>query len=67
MGALPKRKKSKSRAMQRLSHNAVKAPALVECPQCHTLILPHRACPTCGTYNGREVIKIKEPKKPAAT
>ena len=66
MGALPKRKKSKSRAGNRLSHNAIKPPALVECPQCHTLILPHHACSTCGTYNGREVVKIKEPKKAAA-
>jgi hypothetical protein len=24
--------------------------------------MPHRDCPTCGTYNGREVIKIKTPK-----
>jgi large subunit ribosomal protein L32 len=67
MGALPKRKKSKSRAQMRLSHNAVKPPALVECPQCHAMIMPHHACPTCGNYNGREVFKIKEPKKPAAT
>ena len=67
MGALPKRKKSKSRAQQRLSHRALKPPVLVECPQCHTMIMPHRACPTCGNYNGREVFKIKEPKKPAAT
>jgi len=65
MGALPKRKKSKSRAAQRLSHNALKPPALVECPQCHTMIMPHRACPTCGTYQGREVITIKAPKKAA--
>jgi large subunit ribosomal protein L32 len=67
MGALPKRKKSKSRAGHRLSHSALKPPVLVECPQCHAMILPHRVCPTCGTYNGREVVKIKEPKKPAAT
>lgn len=65
MGALPKRKKSKSRAQQRLSHNALTPPVLVECPQCHSPIMPHRACPTCGTYNGREVIKIKTPKKAA--
>ena len=67
MGALPKRKKSKSRGGHRLSHSAVKPPALVECYQCHALIPPHHACPNCGTYSGREVIKIKEPKKPAAT
>ncbi len=64
MGALPKRKKSQSRAKQRLSHIAIKPTALVECPQCHTRIRPHHACPTCGKYNGREVIVIKEPKKP---
>jgi large subunit ribosomal protein L32 len=66
MGALPKRKKSKSRACNRLSHSALKPPALVECPQCHSLKLPHHACPTCGTYNGREVIKKEEKKKAAA-
>jgi large subunit ribosomal protein L32 len=66
MGALPKRKKSKSRAGNRLSHNALKPPALVLCPQCHSPMLPHHACPTCGNYNGREVVKIEEKKKAAA-
>jgi len=66
MGALPKKKKSKSRAGNRLSHRALKAPALDFCPQCHSPKLPHHACPTCGTYNGREVISKEERKKPAA-
>jgi large subunit ribosomal protein L32 len=66
MGALPKRKKSKSRADMRLSHIAIHPTTLVECSQCHTKIMPHRTCPTCGMYNGRQVVKIKEPKKPAA-
>ena len=65
MGALPKRKKSKSRAKNRLSHRALKAPAYVECPQCHEPKLPHHACQTCGTYNGREVIKTEGQKKAA--
>ena len=65
MGALPKRKKSKSRAGNRLSHSALKPPALDICPQCRSPKMPHRACPTCGTYNGREVIKIKSSKKSA--
>lgn len=65
MGALPKRKKSKSRAGARLSHRALKPPALDICPQCHSPKLPHHACPTCGTYNGREVIKMETKKKPA--
>ncbi|HXR31795.1 MAG TPA: 50S ribosomal protein L32, partial [Solirubrobacterales bacterium] len=25
--------------------------------RCHSPRLPHRVCPTCGTYAGREVIK----------
>ncbi len=65
MGALPKRRRSLSKAGRHNSHNAVTTPKLVECPQCHTKIMPHRACPTCGTYQGREVIKIKAPKKAA--
>jgi len=66
MTAHPKRKKSKSRARNRLSHNAVTPPALVECPQCHSAMTPHHACPVCGTYNGLQVIDVDKKKKPAA-
>ena len=31
-------------------------PRLNECPRCHSPRLPHRVCPVCGTYAGREVI-----------
>lgn len=65
MGALPKRKKSKARSGKRLSHNAVKPPATEECPQCHNPKLPHHVCPTCGTYNGREVIKMEGQRRGA--
>ena len=66
MGPLPKRRKSHSRAAQRLSHTARKAPATDLCPQCHSPKQPHHACPTCGYYNGREVVKKEEKKKAAA-
>jgi large subunit ribosomal protein L32 len=66
MGPLPKRKKTSSRARNRLSHTAIKPQQMASCPQCHSPMLPHHACPTCGNYNGREVVKIKAPKKPAA-
>lgn len=33
-------------------------PPVVTCPRCQTLILPHAACPVCGTYRGRTVIDI---------
>lgn len=63
---LPKKKYPKSRQGKRRSHLALKAPATVECSQCHTLKQPHHVCLTCGTYGGREVIKVKSPKKKAA-
>jgi len=31
-----------------------------ECPNCHEPKLPHRACPHCGMYKGREVIEVAE-------
>lgn len=56
--AVPKRRKSRARKnMRRANWKKAEAPALVECPQCHELRLPHRACLKCGYYKGQEVIK----------
>ena len=63
MGALPKRKYAKARQGKRRSHIEAASPAVDTCPQCHSPKLAHHVCPTCGTYAGREVIKIKSPKK----
>ncbi len=61
MGALPKRKISKIRRDRRRSHYLrVRMATMSPCPQCHTLKLSHHVCPTCGTYNGVEVIEMKE-------
>lgn len=30
------------------------------CPNCGEVKLPHRACPKCGHYRGRQVIEGKE-------
>jgi large subunit ribosomal protein L32 len=60
MGPLPKRKISKGRRDRRRAHDAISAPSLVECSNCHEKILPHRACPHCGHYKGREVVAVRE-------
>lgn len=65
MGAQPKKKTAKARRDKRRSHFALNPPALAECPQCHSLKMPHRVCPTCGTYNGREVIEVEAGRKKA--
>ncbi len=64
MAPLPKKKYPKSRQGKRRSHLALKVAATVECPQCHSRKLPHHVCFTCGTYDGREVVKLKTKKKP---
>ena len=63
MAPLPKKKYPKSRRGKRRSHLGVAVPTLMDCQQCHSKKLPHHVCPTCGSYNGREVIEIAAPKK----
>ncbi len=65
MGPLPKRKYPKARQGARRSHLAVKASNTDTCSQCHSPKMPHHVCPTCGSYNGRQVIEIKTPKPKA--
>lgn len=57
--AVPKRKTSKTRKAKRRAHWKLIMPGLVECPQCHTLKMPHRVCKECGYYKGREVVKVE--------
>ena len=53
---LPKQRISKRRRDFRRSHHALSLPTLAPCPQCRQPRLPHRVCPNCGQYRGREVI-----------
>ena len=58
--AVPKGKVSRQRRdKRRSSHWKLTAPALVACPKCGALHQPHRMCPECGSYNGREVKVVK--------
>ncbi len=55
----PKRRHSKARRDKRRAHDALTAPGLSRCPNCQELKLPHRVCPACGYYKGREVVEIE--------
>jgi large subunit ribosomal protein L32 len=54
--AVPKQKQSHSRTSKRRATHKAAVPTLNACPQCHKPRLPHRVCPSCGFYAGREVV-----------
>lgn len=56
----PKRRHSKARTSKRRAHDALTPTGTSECPSCHERKLPHRACPKCGAYKGRDVLEVKE-------
>jgi large subunit ribosomal protein L32 len=58
--AVPKRRTSRTRRDTRRAHDALALPARSICPQCKEPKLPHRVCPHCGSYRGREVVKTDE-------
>ena len=58
--AVPKRKVSHARKSKRRSSVwKLRTPKLVACPNCGGFHMPHRACPSCGQYDGREVIAVE--------
>jgi large subunit ribosomal protein L32 len=54
--AVPKQRQSHSRTHKRRSQHKIETPGLRHCPRCNAARLPHRVCPNCGTYAGREVV-----------
>jgi large subunit ribosomal protein L32 len=62
MPPLPKRKHSQGRRDRRRAHDALKPRNLTQCSNCGEMRLPHRVCPNCGHYQGREVIEIEKEK-----
>ena len=53
-----KRHSNRRQGKRRFSNYKLKATALGTCPQCSAPILPHHACPTCGTYKGIGIVEI---------
>ena len=72
--AVPKRKTSKARKRSRRTRkDRLTAPNVILCsnPECGAPMMPHRACPECGTLRQRsgdlvQVVKITEEAAEAA-
>ena len=58
----PKRKTSSGRRDRRRSQDTLEGINMVVCSNCGEMRLPHRVCPNCGHYKGREVIEVKKEK-----
>ncbi|NCB01059.1 MAG: 50S ribosomal protein L32 [Spirochaetia bacterium] len=59
--AVPKRKTSKARAANRKSVNMrLTIPTLSVCGTCGNIVVPHRVCPKCGFYRGKQVIETEK-------
>ncbi|HTY12608.1 MAG TPA: 50S ribosomal protein L32 [Candidatus Omnitrophota bacterium] len=61
---VPKKRHSRSRQGKRRSENfRAHLTGVSKCPACGAPTLPHQACPACGSYKGRAVVKVKAKTK----
>jgi len=60
MSICPKNKSSKARRDSRRANWKMSTPTLVKCSKCGELMVPHRVCKACGSYNKKEVISVEE-------
>ena len=59
--AVPKSKTSSARKNKRRSSTwKLEAPAMAKCPKCGEYNLSHRVCSKCGSYDGKEVVKVSK-------
>lgn len=56
--ANPKKQKTHSKTHMGRAHLALKKKTLNACPKCGKAVKPHTACAFCGSYKGREVLKV---------
>lgn len=57
---LPSKRRTKQQKRERASHFALVEQSLTTCSHCKRKILPHRVCPHCGYYRGRDVLMLSK-------
>lgn len=56
---VPKQRKTRARRDQRRAHwRKVTSAPNATCEQCGKPKLPHRVCPHCGVYKGRDILEL---------
>lgn len=57
---VPKKRTSSSKRNMRRAHDFLTASNAIICPECGESTLRHRACSACGTYKGKQIIKVED-------
>jgi len=60
--SVSKKRKSRAKTKRGRSHQALTKSNLIKCSKCGKSTTPHRVCPFCGSYQGKEIIKLKVKK-----
>jgi len=55
--ALPKKRHSHARKGKGCAHQGLERLSVAYCPRCEAAKPPHRVCPNCGFYAGRDAIR----------
>ena len=58
--AVPRNRLSNARKNSKRAHHAKKPKSVSACTNCGTLKLPHVVCPSCGTYDKRQIVAKAE-------
>ena len=58
MSICPKNKTSRGRRDKRRANWKMEASTLVKCSKWGELMMPHRVCKACGSYNKREIVSV---------
>ena len=58
--AVPAIKVSKTRGRKRRTHYKISEKTVTSCPKCGEAVKPHRVCPSCGSYKGKDIISTEE-------
>ena len=57
--AVPTRKTSRLKRRQRKAANRYEGVQATYCTNCSAPSTPHRVCPSCGFYNGKQVLNVE--------
>lgn len=57
--AVPKRKMSRMKKRQRKAANRYEGVQANFCTNCSSPVTPHRVCPSCGCYDGKQVVSVE--------